>query len=922
MKNFIPALAIALNLTLFLAEASFFSVRCQSIQADGTTPTKIDLPAFGKCQGTCTISGGKRQGNNLFHSFEEFNVDLDSTVLFVNPNAQNIISRVTGNNPSNILGTLGVQSGEANLFLVNPNGILFGEKASLGLNGSFIATTANAIQFGNQGILSVSKSDIPRISINPSALFFQEASGAIVNSSREGLSVPTSHSLHLIGGDVILDNGRINSFGGRVELGGLATSGIVTILPDKEGFSLKFPDSNLKSNVLLTNARIDVTGEGGGNLSINAGEIEIERSRLLAGIGIDLGSSFTQAGNITLKADESITIHSESNINNRPLFNAKGLGGDVVINSKSLYVTTNSQVGSNTFGIASAGNVILKVQEEILLDSGSIFNSVATFQDFRATGNGGKIIVETDKLYLKNEAEFAANVNGTGDSGGITINASDIILSNFSGILSSVETGGIGQGGEIRIFTDTLTLQSGSQIASSVLRAVGGTPGGIGEGGDIHIEASESINISGFDETNGFPSGILAATEEGAIGPAGNIIIKTDTFSIVDGALLNTDTFNKSDGGSITIFSNNLEVINGGRISTATFNQGNAGFIKLNVTGEIKLAGSDANFDRRLKLIETFLVEAGSDKNLVIDRINSLRDIGPNSGLYASATSGASGKAGNISIDPRLVLIQDGANITVNNAGSGPGGDIFLQSIDLTLDNGTISATSNSNSGGNISLLIDNILLLRNNSQISTTAAGDGTGGNIDIKASLIVAYPFENNDITANALNGKGGKITITTKGIYGLEERNQLTDLSDITAFSQNTQLNGVVEITNPEVDPSENLSEQPEVVEPPKEIAKGCRPGQSLGGSTFTHVGRGGLPISPHHTQTPTTVWQDLRSHNLQPTSISTTDTSPSSLIPSPPPNITEAKGWTKDTQGRIYLTADVPQPAQSLQPIATC
>ena len=98
-----------------------------------------------------SIDGGALRGSNLFHSFQEFNVGEGRGVYFANPDAvSNIFSRVTGNSQSNILGTLGVD-GAANLYLINPNGIVFGEGAALDVQGSFTATTADGIRFGEQG---------------------------------------------------------------------------------------------------------------------------------------------------------------------------------------------------------------------------------------------------------------------------------------------------------------------------------------------------------------------------------------------------------------------------------------------------------------------------------------------------------------------------------------------------------------------------------------------------------------------------------------------------------------------------------------------------------------------------------------------------------------------------------------------------
>ncbi|MDY7023756.1 MAG: filamentous hemagglutinin N-terminal domain-containing protein, partial [Cyanobacteriota bacterium] len=95
------------------------------------------------------IDGGAVRGNNLFHSFQEFNVEAGRGVYFSNPETIiNILTRVTGDNISNILGTLGVL-GNANLFLINPNGIVFGPNARLDVGGSFFASTADSILFEN-----------------------------------------------------------------------------------------------------------------------------------------------------------------------------------------------------------------------------------------------------------------------------------------------------------------------------------------------------------------------------------------------------------------------------------------------------------------------------------------------------------------------------------------------------------------------------------------------------------------------------------------------------------------------------------------------------------------------------------------------------------------------------------------------------
>lgn len=138
------------------------------------------------------IDGGAIRGSNLFHSFSEFNIGNGRGAYFTNPNGnQNILSRVTGNNLSNILGTLGVTGGNTNLFFINPNGIVFEPNATLDVQGSFVATTANAIEFGENGFFSATASNLPSalLTVNPSAFLFNQIAMEAISLSMLGQSL-------------------------------------------------------------------------------------------------------------------------------------------------------------------------------------------------------------------------------------------------------------------------------------------------------------------------------------------------------------------------------------------------------------------------------------------------------------------------------------------------------------------------------------------------------------------------------------------------------------------------------------------------------------------------------------------------------------------------------------------------------------
>ncbi|TVP65213.1 MAG: filamentous hemagglutinin N-terminal domain-containing protein, partial [Leptolyngbya sp. LCM1.Bin17] len=129
------------------------------ITPDATLGTEASLVSPGvEVRGTVAdlIEGGAVRGSNLFHSFLEFNVDAEQRLYFANPTGiEAILSRVTGGNPSNIFGTLGVD-GAADLFLINPNGLVFGEDAVLDVQGSFYASTAEAFPLGD-GVYSATE---------------------------------------------------------------------------------------------------------------------------------------------------------------------------------------------------------------------------------------------------------------------------------------------------------------------------------------------------------------------------------------------------------------------------------------------------------------------------------------------------------------------------------------------------------------------------------------------------------------------------------------------------------------------------------------------------------------------------------------------------------------------------------------------
>jgi large exoprotein involved in heme utilization and adhesion len=308
------------------------------------------------------------------------------------------------------------------------------------------------------------------------------------------------------------------------------------------------------------------------------------------------------------------------------------------------------------------------------------------------------------------------------------------------------------------------------------------------------------------------------------------------------------------------------------------------------------------------------------DLAIATDRL-TVRD-----GAQISAATATSGEGGNIVLDANQVILKDGASVTVNSQGTEKAGDIDIRAGSLTLDrNAILSAQTDSGQGGNITLNLQDLLLLRYNSQISTTAGtaqAGGDGGDITIDTGFIVAVPEENSDITANAYQGQGGNINITAQDIFGIEFREGLTPLSDITASSE-LGVDGVVEINRPDVDPSRGLAELPTaLVDAQGLVDQSCNASGSLQQSTFTVTGRGGVPPSPRDSLSSDAVevnWvtPPAREGNHSRTAIST---NPRSI----PTRIVEAQGWVKSPDGQVILVAHAPStiPHNSWQTSSSC
>ncbi|MGE5655266.1 MAG: filamentous hemagglutinin N-terminal domain-containing protein, partial [Actinomycetota bacterium] len=581
------------------------------------------------------INGGAIRGHNLFHSFQEFNISEGRAVYFANPaNIENILTRVTGHNSSNIWGTLGVL-GNANLFLMNPNGIFFGPKARLDVGGSFFATSASSLIFRNGGGFSaVDPQSPPLLAVNiPIGLQFRENPGEIINQSQArnsqnlvvGLQVPFEKNLTLVGGNVRLQGGSLFAGGGRVELGGLSGAGTVNL---NEDGSLNFPTGVQRGDVSLTDqAKVDVRVGNRGSMAITARNLELlEASQLLAGIMPGLGAVNSQAGDININTAGAVTVDAQSSIENSVQLRATGKGGDINLIVGSLAISNGSVLNASTYGQGDAGSIRINAGGLVFFDgvgrngqSSGVFSAVAS----GAIGSGGGVDIRARSLFLTNGGVVSASTFGQGNAGIIRIHASDTVsvdgvASNgqSSGVFSAVVSGAIGNAGGIDITARSLSVTNGGVLNASTY--------GRGDAGSVRIEATDAVSVDGVGR-NGQSSGVFSTVVQKAIGNGGGVDITARSLSLTNGAQLTASTFGQGNagsvrinatdtvslnqanafstvekgaigsGGSIEITTGSLFVNNGAQLQTQTKEQGDAGIIRINATDTVSLDGVGRN---------------------------------------------------------------------------------------------------------------------------------------------------------------------------------------------------------------------------------------------------------------------------------------------------------------------------------------
>ncbi|MEQ8969890.1 MAG: filamentous hemagglutinin N-terminal domain-containing protein [Coleofasciculus sp. C1-SOL-03] len=768
-----------------------------------------------------------------------------------------------------------------------------------------------------------------------------ELGGEIAIDARGELSIAANAeilSVGLVGGKVTMNSGTAIIFDDSSKIES------VSFTPaDGMGgnISLMAPTIELTNNNEVET--LYVGSEQGGTINISTSSLSLRQGSRINTATSGIGN----AGVVNVDAD-SITLENDSTISSETSFVRGGNAGDVAVTTRTLRATNGSQIFSSTAGVGNAGNVSVIATDSIKLigtsgdNPSGIVSAVLPFlnipngpffadaSDFpalpdalfpmgirRGNGNAGMISVETSKLLLEDGGQIQTTTRGTGNAGRIDVNADEIEIKgavlglNFpipSAILSEVAPTSKGQGNDITINTNRLSVTDGGFISAST----SGQSETGSNAGNINIDVTGAAIFDGNKGGDFDPSGVFVGTLAGATGGGGTLTINAASLSVTNGAQLEALTESSEDAGKIFINANSIRLFGedtGLFSNAAEGSSGDGGVIE--VTGNSLILKDGAQ-------ISTDTAGTGDAGNTIINVDNVITIMGEDTGIFSSTTPESTGNSGSIFIDPELVEIRDGGAVSVDSEGTGLGGNIQLQGDRLILDNGRISAEAASDDGGNIALSLDDIIILRGGSLISATAgieSGFGNGGNIQIATPFVVAIPGQNSDITANAFEGDGGNIGIATNTLFFIEFRD-LTNprevmTNDITVSSE-LGIDGTFSLTSPEIDPESGLIKLPDqLADTSNQVVKTCAAAE---GNVFTITGRGGVPSDPTAPIRGQTLLSDVRDFAAtapenQPQAQESVPNSVEST--SERRYLVEATGWVKNEQGEIELVAAVPQ-----------
>jgi len=828
-QTFLWALLPILLLALHAPVATYAQV-VTNITSSGLG---TEVPLLPSSDGVYDITGGTRpgvNGLNLFHSFGDFTVGAGDTANFLNNTGletSNIIGRVTElgvEHTSYIYGTIRTTDfGDANLFLVNPSGIVFGPQGSFDVGGSVSMSTADYLRFEGQSALFdmlSSPASLGPLSVAPVAAFgfLDPDLPASITVQGSMLQVPESQALSLVGGDITLqaepfEDGTMQAANlrapsGQLNLVSVASPGEVLVPSFQTGPNIDGASFTTMGTVMLKEgATLDVSGQldefgtpiGNGNsgtVFVRGGQLVMEASTIQA---ITWGAVNGLSPAVDIQVSQTVALTSATIVT---LTFGSGRAGDVLLTAPTLTLENAPQSIFTITGEGGGvgGDVILNVGTVSLMGGSSIESSSQIHNATPGLGQGGNVTIQglegagsaAESVALSSDSSLSSATSGSGDGGRVAITSKSLTMDGFATTVKS-STQDVGIPGDIVVSVQHANLSGGATITtlsgsadSNASEAATVTVQGLGDPGSM----ADSVALSGLG------SGIVSDTQ--GLASAGDVAVHAKSVILTDGAAIQSGTpLTSGAGGIVTIDAGSVD-ISGGSIIRSLANAAAAGELIIMANTLILANG----------FIESKTVSSsrGGDVELNVGTVSL-----SNSATIDSSASGT-GRAGDITMNVGTLSLANGSEISSASIGTeaitnpddgtiqapGTAGNVVITATgSFTSDGSTVATSAEANHGGDVSItahsveLSNGTLITANsnaplevketvliNGQLVEQVVGDGNAGNITVRSGA--TFVMNSSSMTTEATQASGGQVVITAPEMVQLSYSKMSTSVA----------------------------------------------------------------------------------------------------------------------------------------------
>jgi filamentous hemagglutinin family protein len=760
---------------------------------------------------------GSLRGANLFHSFAVFGIGAGESATFTTSTRgiANVVSRVTGGEPSTINGLLRLAAadGTPGFFFINPAGVTFGAGASIDVPGAFHVSTADYVKFADGRYYADAAASSTLSAAPPEAFGFLGTGRApVVVNDGARLSAAVLQPFSIVAGDVTVEDATVRARGGdirivavgdgRLEVGFTgalpAASGLLQVL---DGGQVTAPVEGARDAGTLSVSAGDIYIDGpsgstglfsqaGTGTTGNAGTLDVRATGELRILGHGVISSSTfgtgNAGRIAISAGEmalaAIGLDSATGVFSTASSGSSGNAGaiDVKVDGM-LLMLDGGTISTGTLSSGRAGEIHVAAGD-LTISGHGIPMGIASQAQTGSSGPAGAVTVDVrGALFVEGQGQISASTFGSAAGGQVTVRAADITVFDGGKLVSS--TFSSGNAGSVRVEADRITIDGNFGGSTAI---VSNAQEGTGNAGSVQVTARESLTLlaGGSVLSNTFTSGnagsisvtagdvvidnrgsnggttVIASNAYGTVGNAGAVTVDVArSLSLLDGGEISSSTFSQGNARSVTIRAGSIFMdakeytrFSTGIFSVAEDGSGNAGSVDIATRGDIvMLNGADILSSTRT---------AGAAGSVRISAANLLVDGAGNfSSISSNSNPGASGDAGTVDVEVAgSIVLRDGASIGSGTFSSGNAGAVRVRAGDITLSGGDITSQANEGTGraGTVDVAASGELRIERNGTISSSTFSPGNAGSVTVRAgTILIDGSGGNPDIATGILSG-----------------------------------------------------------------------------------------------------------------------------------------------------------------------